>query len=112
MISYVDNSTNLISSKNVTDLNLYINSFYKLLESYYKINFFKLNADKTTLLITCQPKYRRLVSDFIINANQFIIKQSKKIKILGVYYTAGLDNSPNVSNIIQKVTYRMNIKKT
>ena len=74
-------------------------------------NFFKLNADKTTLLITCQLKYRRLVNDFTINANKFIIQQSKKIKILGVYYTAGLDNGPNVSNIIQKVTYRINTLK-
>ena len=44
-----------------------------------------------------------------MTAGDYIIEQSDKIKILGLYFTNGLDNGPNISKIIQKVNYRVNI---
>ena len=38
-----------------------------------------------------------------------MIDQSDKIKILGIYYTSGLDNQPNINKIIQRVDYRISI---
>ena len=40
-VNYVDDSTSTISSKTVTQLQTYLNNYYKLLESYYNINFLK-----------------------------------------------------------------------
>ena len=48
-INYVDNSTSVISSKSSTNLYTYLDNYYKLLESYYDINFLKINPDKTNL---------------------------------------------------------------
>ena len=53
--------------------------------------------------------HRQDTKDIIIHAGKYIIKQSDKLKILGVYITSGLDQTPNVNNIISKVNNRINI---
>ena len=63
----------------------------------------KLNADQSKLLITCRPTDRQRSSSIILKAATYNIEQSNKVKVLGVYYTSGLDNTANVQNIIQKV---------
>ena len=78
-----------------------------LLEAYYNINYLKINADKSKLLITCKPRYRTIIKDIKLTASTYIIDQSQKIKILGIFFNSGLDNTPNVTNIIKKVNYRM-----
>ena len=108
-VNYVDDSTSTISSKTVTELQAYLNHYYKLLESYYNINFLKINPDKTKFIITCKPAYRHITKDITIQAGQYVIQQSDKLKILGVYITSGLHQTPNVNNIISKVNHRINI---
>ena len=106
-VNYVDDSTSTISSKTIAKLQTYLNNYYKLLESYYNINFLKINPDKTKFIITCKPSHRQTTKD--IQAGKYIITQSDKLKILGIYITSGLDQTPNVNNIISKVNHRINI---
>merc|ERR1712115_543435 len=108
-VNYVDDSTSKISSKTTTQLQTYIDNYYKLLESYYNINFLKINPDKTKFIITCKPTHRQDTKDIIIHAGKYIIKQSDKVKILGMYITSRLDQTPNVNNIMSKVNHRINI---
>jgi len=107
--NYVDDSTNVISSKSPQQLQTYINNFYCLLETYYNTNFLKLNPDKTKFIITCKPKIRQATKDIYLKAGKFIINQSDKIKILGIFITSGLNNTPNINNIISKINHRINI---
>merc|ERR1712082_559492 len=51
-VNYVDDSTSVISSKTATNLQTYLDNYYKLLESYYNINFLKINPDKTKCITT------------------------------------------------------------
>ena len=44
-INYVDDSTSTISSKTASELQTYLNHLYKLLESYYNIDYLKINPD-------------------------------------------------------------------
>ena len=53
--------------------------------------------------------HRQITKDIIIKAGEYVIKQSDKLKILGIYITSGLDQTPNVNNIISKVNHRINI---
>ena len=46
--------------------------------------------------------HRQATKDIIIQAGKYIIKQSDKLKILGIYITSGLDQTPNVNDIISK----------
>ena len=66
-----------------------------------------MNADKSKLLVVCKPGLRSTIRDIILQANAYTIQQSDKVKILGVYFTSGLDQTPNMQNIIQKVNYRI-----
>ena len=95
--------------KTIPQLHIYLNNYYKLLESYYNINFLKINPDKTKFIITCKPMHRQATQDIIIQAGKYIIKQSDKLKILGIYITNSLDQTPNVNNVISKVSHRINI---
>ena len=109
IVQYVDDTTNIISTNDHKMLQEYINKYYLLVNSYYNINFLKLNADKTKLMLTCRPQHRNIIKDIYLQAGDFIIKQSNKVKILGIYFTSGLTNEPNVQEIIKKVSFRLSI---
>ena len=47
IINYVDDSSNLISGKNPDILQDYIDKYHSLLETYYNINYLKINSDKS-----------------------------------------------------------------
>ena len=108
-VNYVDDSTSTITSKNLTQLQTYLHNYYKFLKSYHNIKFLKINPDKTKFIITCKPCHRQSTKDIFIQAGTFIITQSDKLKILGIYITNDLDQTPNVNNIISKVNHRINI---
>ena len=57
-----------------------------------------------------KPTHRHKTTDITLQADKYTIKQTDKIKILGVYLTSGLDNTPNVNNIISKVNHRISIQ--
>ena len=107
IVNYVDDSTNLISSKNIDNLKSYIDNYYVLMENFYNINFLKLNPDKTKLLVTCKPNFREGAQSIKLQANKYIISQTQSIKILGVFITSGFDHTPNVNSIVSKVNYRV-----
>ena len=57
-INYVDDSTNIITSQCHKILKEYTDNFYKLLQSYYNINYLKINSDKTKFMIIFKPGLR------------------------------------------------------
>ena len=72
-VNYVDDSTSVISSKTTTQLQTYLDNYYKLLESYYNINYLKINPDKTKFIITCKPTHKQDTKDVMIHAGKYII---------------------------------------
>ena len=54
---------------------------------------------------------RNNCNDISMKTTNFIIQQSNKIKILGVYVSSSLSNIPNINNVISKVNYRLHILK-
>ena len=89
------------------EIEKYSNAYFKLIESFYTINRLKLNPDKTRLMVVCRPYKREEVKNFVLKAGDYIIEQKEKIKVLGIFFTSGLSNHANISNIISKVNYRM-----
>ena len=108
ILQYVDDSTNT-NNNNINEMQQYINKHYKVLEGYYNLNKFQINADKSKLLIICKPVYCQYIRNVVLQANQYLITQSTKIKVLGIFITAGLSNYATVNNIISKVNIRLNI---
>ena len=49
---YVDDSTNLIGSNTKEEMEKYLESYHKVIETYYSANKLKINSDKTQLIIT------------------------------------------------------------
>ena len=100
IIQYVDDSNNIIYGNNPKEIEKYTNSYFKLIEGFYAINKLKLNPDKTRLMVVCKPNRREEVKNFVLRAGDYIIGQKDKIKVLGIFFSSGLTNHVNVSNII------------
>ena len=49
---FVDDSTNVVGTDTFEELNLYLNDFHKMLETYYRINKLKMNETKTKTMLT------------------------------------------------------------
>ena len=109
VIQYVDDSTNIITTNDSTILQTYINNYFKILETYYDVNKLLINSDKSKLMISCRPSLRSTVSNITLRASQYIIEQSTKIKVLGVYITAGLSNIATINNMISNINYRRQV---
>merc|ERR1712240_391637 len=107
IIQYVDDSNNVIYGNNLQDIEKYTKSYFKLIEGFYAVNRLKLNPDKTRLMVVCKPNRRVEVKNFVLRAGDYIIGQKDKIKVLGVFFSSGLTNQVNVSNIISKVNFCM-----
>ena len=58
-------------------------------------------------MVVCRPNRRVEVRNLVLRAGDYIIEQKDKIKVLGVFFTSGLTNHVNISNIISKVNFRM-----
>merc|ERR1711895_312920 len=108
IIQYVDDTNNVIYGNNAVEIENYSNSYFKLIESFYTINRLKLNPDKSRVMVVCRPNRREETKNFVLKAGKYVIEQKDKIKVLGIYFTSGLSNHVNISNIISKVNFRMN----
>ena len=81
-VQYVDDSTNIISSSNTNDIQLYINLYFSILKQFYNINKLLNNANKSKLLVITKPNLRQFTTNIKLQANKYLIEQSIKIKIL------------------------------
>merc|ERR1712240_557991 len=108
IIQYVDDTNNIIYGNNAEEIEVYSNNYFKLIESFYTINKLKLNPDKSRVMVVYRSNRREETKNFVLKSGKFIIERSEKIKVLGLYFTAGLSNHANISNIISKVNLRLN----
>ena len=75
IIQYVDDSSNLISSNNIDQLDKYIDKYFKILENFYNLNKLTLNSDKTKFMVTCKPNIRCNTINRKLNTTQYVIEQ-------------------------------------
>ena len=59
-ISFIDDTTNIVSSKNHDSLQCYLTDFHILLSKFYESNMLKINHDKTQMTILCKNRFRLL----------------------------------------------------
>ena len=77
-VNFVDNSTNIISTTKVNDMQEYFNKFYNLLEAVYNINKLKINNHKTKLMIICKNRFRKDTKHIQMTALGHKVKQVSK----------------------------------
>ena len=92
IIQYVDDINNLIDTneENLEQLEIYMNKYFKLIETFYNVNKLKINPDKSKLMIICKPIYRSKVAKIKLHTTEYIIEQVDKLKVLGMFFTTGL----------------------
>ena len=81
VVSYIDDSTNCISSNDKIVLQTYLQRYYNLLHHFYVCNKLCLNEDKTQLLITSKKTLMEQSKNIKLNAGIYtiytLVKQSK-----------------------------------
>ena len=85
------------------------NHYFEEIKGYYDIDKLLINAYKSKLLFIYKPGHRNSTVQIKLQANGYIIKQSSKIKVIGIYITSGLTNNATINNIIVKVKHHINI---
>ena len=106
-INFVDDSTNLISFKNASQMEDYLEEYYNLLDNFYTINKLKINNDKTELLISCKANMRVHIKNISFFAKGYKIVRKDKIKILGAYISFDLNYDHTINNMISKMHNRI-----
>ena len=106
-INFVDDSTNIISFNDHSQIKNYLTNYYKLIHSYYNINKLKINADKTQLLLNYKEKHKQNFKNFFFNAENFKIKPKKVIKILGAYLRNDLKLDSQVGKLVGQLHNRI-----
>ena len=91
-INFVDDSTNLIMTKDPKILQAYLDNFYLLLLNVYNTNKLIINQEKTEIMISCKNKHRKLTKNIQMYANCYKVKQVNKVKILEFLIQSNLDN--------------------
>ena len=57
VVNFVDDSNSVITSDQGVGIEEYTNSYFNLLEIYYNSKKFKINTDKTQLLVCSMPRF-------------------------------------------------------
>ena len=111
-INFVDDSTNIISTKNTAEIQEYLNKFYLLLEAVYNANKFNINKDKTVLMIICKEKFRYQTKNIQMYASGYKVKQVQHVIILGHIIQSNLRNDRQINKTIANINNHLfNIKK-
>jgi len=105
--NFVDDSTNIIMTKTIDNIEEYINKFYILLGCIYTINMLSINNDKTELMICCKNRDRKHVKRIKITTSGYTVKQVTKVKILGVIIQSNLKNNCQINKIISNLNNRL-----
>ena len=111
-INFVDDSTNLIMTKDPKILQNYLDNFHLLLRNVYNTNKLIINQEKTEIMIACKNRHRKLTKNIQMYANEFKIKQVNQVKILGYLIQSNLHNDLQIGKTISNINNRLyNIKK-
>ena len=81
-INFVNDSTNIISTKNASEIQDYLNKFYLLLKAVYNTNKLQINNDKILLMIVCKRRFRANTKNIKMVANGHKVKPVQHVKIL------------------------------
>ena len=110
-INFVDDSTNLIMTKDPKILQNYLDNFYLLLRNVYNTNKLIINRDKTEIMIACKNRHRKMTKNIQMYADEFKVKQVNQVKILGFLIQSNLHNDSQIGKTISNINNRLyNIK--
>ena len=107
----MDDTNNIIVTKDISTIQPYVDNYFKLLENFYHLNKLKINPEKSQIMIVCKPTYREGVKNIVINTDIKVINQVQKLKALGMYFTSGLSSCVNVNNIVSKINFHLSLLK-
>ena len=111
-VNFVNDSTNLIITKDATKLQTYLNGFYILLQKVYHTNKLIINQEKTELMVICKNKDRKATKSIQMYAGKYRVKQVDKVKVLGYHIQSNLHNDAQVNKTIANINHRIyNMKK-
>merc|ERR1712240_202393 len=96
-VNFVDDSTNLIITKDATKLQTYLKGFYILLQKVYHTNKLIINQEKTKLMVICKNKDRKATKSIQMYAGKYRVKQVDKVKVLGYQIQSNLHNDAQVN---------------
>ena len=111
-VNFVDDSTNLIITKDPAKLQTYLKGFYILLQKVYNTNKLIINQEKTKLMLICNNRNHKITRGIQMYSGKHLVKQVDTVKVLGYKIQSNLHNDAQVNKTIADINHRIyNIKK-
>jgi hypothetical protein len=114
-INFVDDSSTLIRAKYPHQLTPKLEKYYGWLKEYFLANFMIINADKTAAVVSSKKERNYVLNTMQFKADNFIIKPSQVIKLLGYFLSSNLSHDCHVLNdkeaLVKKLYKRINVLK-
>ena len=79
----MDDSNSVISYKDPTEANHYLDRYFWVLKPFYKQNKLMLNPEKTNVLVVAKPTVKAEAKDIRILTDNDDVTPKKAIKVLG-----------------------------
>ena len=111
-LNYIDDSNNIISCKDHSHIKHYVEDYYLLLHEYYNINNLKINPDKNKIIIISPNKFNNIFKKLSFRTQNYIIRKSNIIKILGSYIQSDLKMDKEIGELCANLHHRIhNLKQ-
>ena len=110
-VQYIEDSSTMISTDEITDIETYIDNHFTILEDYHNANKLTHNQEKTKFMVVCKAASRYKTQKLVLNTANYVIEQCSKLKILGIYFTSCLSHAATVNNMVTNINFRLRVLK-
>ena len=102
-VNFVDDSNSIVTFKDSTEINYYIDKFMMILKTYYNQMKLKINSDKTCIMIVSRNQRKHETVDIRYEDEKEVVIPKAQVRILGWIMNQRMDMSTNASNVISEV---------
>lgn len=105
---YADDTNVFFTADNTTELQQCVNEYATLLSDWWMSNKLQLNATKTTYIIFRAPN-KRIEGRIEVKFNNFLIKQVKQQKFLGIHFSEELSWNTHVNSLCGELSKNIGV---
>lgn len=114
-VNFVDDSSTVVRVQNRTSVSTVLRLSYDCLEDYFRANLMVINADKTAALIAARNHRDIMTNTITFLADNFIIKISANVKLLGYHLSNNLNHDCHVihqkDSLLKQLVKRISVIK-
>ena len=103
-VNFVDDSNSIISFKDSTEMNYYLDRYMQVLKTYYNQMKLKINSEKTNIMIVSRNQRKAETTDLRYEDEKEVVIPKAQIRILGWIMNQRMSMNSNATIAISEVS--------